>query len=87
MARQIDAAQGLPFFGFRNLVYRRLVEPLSRGIDPSEDLCLHRTTETQKKNVYIHASSEIRTHDPNFVMVNKIHALHRAATVTGLLKR
>jgi hypothetical protein len=47
---------------YRNRIYRNLIGFLGRGIGPSQKLYLHRTTQTQ---TYIHATSGIRTPNPN----------------------
>jgi hypothetical protein len=44
---------------------RHLVGLLGGGISPAQDLYLHRTTQHRKTQTNIHASSRIRTCDPN----------------------
>jgi hypothetical protein len=43
----------------------------------------HRTVQTQKNRTDIHASSEIRTHDPKFERLETVHALYRTVTMIG----
>jgi hypothetical protein len=43
----------------------QLVGLLGRGISPTQGLYLHRTTQHRKTRTHIHASSEIRNHDPS----------------------
>jgi hypothetical protein len=43
-----------PVSGFRNLIYRYLVGLLDRGIDPSQDHCLHK----HRKNADTHHAPE-----------------------------
>jgi hypothetical protein len=66
MARETSAVQEVPFSGFRNLIYRHLVELLGWGIDLQQSLYPHMTTQTEeKKQTCINDVSGIRTHDPS----------------------
>jgi hypothetical protein len=47
-------------------LFGHLVGLLGRGISPRQVLYLHRKTQHRKTRTHIHASSGIRTHDPNF---------------------
>jgi hypothetical protein len=70
---------------FSNL-FRHLAGLLGRGgIGPSQGLHLHRKAQHRKTRTHIHASSGIRTHDPNMPAV-KAHVSGRAVTVTDLTK-
>jgi hypothetical protein len=42
-----------------------MVGLLGRGISPRQYLYLHSATQHRKTQIYIHASSRIRTHDPS----------------------
>jgi hypothetical protein len=66
----------------RNHVFRHLVGLLGRGISPSEDLNLHRTTQHRKTRTIMHSLSGIRTHDPS-IQAAKTDALDRACAVVG----
>jgi hypothetical protein len=63
-------------------LFKHLVGLLGQGISPTWGLYLHRTAQHRKTRTNIHASNDVRTHNPNFRAI-KAHALDRAATVTG----
>jgi hypothetical protein len=70
------------FFSF--LIFNKVRRIPWTGDQPvARPLPAHRTTQTQNKHTDIHASSGIRTHDPSFRASEAVHALDRAATVTG----
>jgi hypothetical protein len=59
--------------GYLNPVYRYLVVLLGWQISLSQSLCLHRTTQTQKKTqTYIHALSGTQNHDPSVWTVRTV---------------
>jgi hypothetical protein len=55
------------FFQFNFFTLRELVEPLGRGISPSQGRYLHTEQHKYRINAHtdIHALSEIRTYDPS----------------------
>jgi len=53
------------------------------GIDPSQNLYLHRTAQERKSRTYIHASNGIRNDDPSVEQFKIIGASDCAATGTG----
>jgi len=46
-------------------LFGHLVGLLGRGINPTQGLYLHRTTQHRKTRTHIHAPSSVRTCDPN----------------------
>jgi hypothetical protein len=64
-------------FNFWNLwiYFGHLVGLLGRGISPTQGLYLHRTAQHRKTQTHIHASSGIRTHDPNIRTVEHSRCL------------
>jgi hypothetical protein len=65
-------------------LFRHMVGLLGRVINPSQGLCLHRTTQYRKTRTNIHALSGIRTHNPSNQQA-KIHTSDCTATVTGII--
>jgi len=58
-------------------VFGHLVGLLGRGISPSQGHFLHRTSQHRKTRTHVHASSGIRTNDPNFRAVEDRTCLRR----------
>jgi hypothetical protein len=66
MAREASAVPGVPFSGFRNLIYRHLVDLLGWGSTCSKVSTHTEQTQTEeKKQTCINDVNEIWTHDPS----------------------
>jgi hypothetical protein len=75
-----------PLIQFLNHFYTDGKTPWTSDEPVTRPLPKHRTTQTQNKRIHkpnIHALSGIRTHDPASKRAKTVHALDRAATVTG----
>jgi hypothetical protein len=66
MARRTNLVQSVPYFKFRNLFYRHLVDRFGQEFGPPQGLHPHSTTQTQKQKV-LGRSNHLRSFDATWI--------------------